>query len=80
MPKPDPLAAALDAISAPTGGGVQGRIVQLFSDRPEVLDAIARARRERKLSYAQIARALSRDGNTVGPAAVQTWLDRQGIE
>lgn len=77
--KSDPLAVALDMIERGATGGTQGKIVALFGDRPDVLDAIVRARRDRKLSYQQIAKVLSADGEPISAGAVQSWLSRQGI-
>jgi hypothetical protein len=73
----DPLAAALDA----TQGAVKGnKIDGYFSDRPEVLEAIKRARKDRKLSYAVIANTLSTEADVyVSEGAVKTWLSRNGI-
>lgn len=80
MPKTDPLAIALDLAERGRSGGPEGRVVALFGDRPDVLDAIRRARTDRKLSYAQIAKVLSADGEPLSEGAVKSWLTRQGID
>lgn len=80
MPKPDPLAAALDELVEPASGGTKLRILQLFEDRPAVLDSIRSARRDRHLSFNQIAERLTTSGEEpVSSAAVKAWLKRQGI-
>lgn len=78
--KSDPLAVALDLVERGRNGGTEGRVVALFGDRPDVLDAIRRARLDRKLSYAQIAKVLSADGEPISEGAVKSWLSRQGID
>jgi hypothetical protein len=78
--KPHPLAAGLDEVVPSGAGGAGLRIVNLFGDQPEVLDAIRRARRDRKLSFAAIAKFLTVNGDhPVSSAAVQTWLAKEGI-
>lgn len=77
--KPDPLAAALDAVTKPRRGGMTLRVEALFANRPEVTDAIKRARRERGLSFRQIAELISTPDETITEGAVQLWLKRQGI-
>lgn len=79
--KADPLAEALDKATATPNAGQGGRVMQLYSDRPDVLESIRRARRDRKLSHAHIAKVLSSNGDgTVSRAAVQNWLSKEGIE
>lgn len=82
MPQPDndPLAALLNNTDTSGLAGSKSRVMFLYGDRPEVLDAIRRARLERKLSFSQIARVLSSEGNKISDGAVQTWLRSQGIE
>jgi hypothetical protein len=80
MPTSDPIAAALDAVASPSGSGQTPKVEMLFGDRPAVLEAIKRARRDRQLSYQQIATALCvEDGVTLSSSAVKNWLSRQGI-
>lgn len=79
MGKPDPLAAALDAVAEPTNGGTTSRVEFLFGNRPDVLASIERARRDRKLSYRQIAKVLSADGASISEGAIQGWLNKRGI-
>lgn len=80
MPKRDDLAAGLDQLTAGPGGGTTPKVIQLYGDRPEVLDAIRRARSERHLSFKQIAVYLSANGPSISEGAVQTWLNKQGID
>ena len=76
MPKPDPLAAELDELS--TGETTsQGKVERWFGDRPDVLDAIRRAR-ARGVPYAAIAKKLSTPDRYLSDKAVKSWLDRQG--
>jgi hypothetical protein len=81
MTKPkNPLAAGLDDLAAPRGG-VGMRVITLFGDQPEVLDAIRRARRDRRLSYSAIANYLSANsGHRITANPVQKWLNSEGIE
>lgn len=78
-PNPDPIAASLDALDKKRTGGTGLRVEQLFADRPEVLASIIRARRERGLSFGQIAEALSTEDATITAGPVQKWLERQGV-
>lgn len=81
MVKSDPLAAALDAAHDEHRHTNRSKIEILFGERPEVLDSIRRARRERKLSYAQIARVLTRESGTrITDGVVSGWLATQGID
>lgn len=68
----DPLAAALNATPC-IKPGVKSRIVTLFGDRPDVLDAI-RAARARGLSCQHIADTLSTADAKVSDGAVNKWL------
>jgi hypothetical protein len=78
--KPDPLAAGLDGLASSGTGGSGPRVLVLFGDRPEVLESIRRARRDRKLSYAAIAKFLTVNGEQhISAGAVQKWLDKEGI-
>ncbi len=69
----DPMAAALDAASHGRPGQ-KSRIAWLFADRPAVLESIRRAR-DRNISFAMIADAISTADQPVSPGAVKTWLD-----
>jgi ribosome-binding protein aMBF1 (putative translation factor) len=82
MPKAerDPLAAALDAVTEKRTGGTQRRVLELFGDRPQVLDAIRKARRDRGLSFKQIAELVSTPGASVTAGPIQKWLNGQGIQ
>ena len=76
MGKPDPLVAALKATGTQKCGR-QLRIIELFGDRPDVLDAIRDARR-RGVSCATIARTLSTPEQTVCSNSVDIWYRRHG--
>lgn len=80
MSKIDPIAAALDAAKPIGNASNRPRMLVLFGDRPDVLDAVRRARRDRHLSTAQIARLISTPGATIGESAVKTWLALEGID
>jgi hypothetical protein len=77
-PKPDPLAAALDAATPSSGGHHQFKLDILFGDRPTVLASIVAAFK-RGLGYETIARILSKQEQTViAPTAVKSWLNANG--
>jgi hypothetical protein len=83
MPKPtiDPIVAALDS-ALPTAGGQRPKLLVLYGDRPEVLEAVVRARTSRGLSYEAIAKVLTKnapEGESVSAGAVKKWLDAQSI-
>jgi hypothetical protein len=63
----------------PRRSGRESKIVTLFRDRPEVLDAVKQARVERQLSFRRIAEVLSQDGEYISEGAVQNWLRTEGI-
>lgn len=78
MPKsPDPFAAAMLA-APPKKTGAPGKILALWGDRPEVLEAIRSLRRDQGRSFAQIADLLAAE-HKVNASTVQTWLKGQGI-
>lgn len=72
------LVTALDSLR-PTSNGNVPKIVVLFGDQPEVLEAI-KAARLRKCSYAQIAKTLSTPDAPISESAIKSWLTMQGIE
>jgi hypothetical protein len=75
----NPLAAGLTALT-PTRGGVKLRVLELWGDEPEVLEAIRVARRDNGLSYNAIARYLtSKSGHHITANPVQKWLNEEGI-
>lgn len=76
----DDLLNDLLAIAPADGGGQQMRIPMLFGDRPDILDAIRSARRDRKASWQSIADLLSRHGHRISATAVRNWLVSEGIE
>jgi hypothetical protein len=80
MTKPkNPLAAGLTAL-APSRGGIRMRVIQLWGDEPEVLEAIRIARRDNGLSYAAIAKYLTaKSGHHITANPVQKWLNEEGI-
>lgn len=77
MPK-SAVAAALNSL-VPTMNSSIHKIVMLFGDQPDVLEAIREARR-RRCSYAQIAKTLSSPDAAVSESAVKSWLQAQGID
>jgi hypothetical protein len=81
MATPDPLTAALDALDLSDDNGKRMKVDVLFGDRPDVLDSIRRARRDRGTTFVQIARTLSAAAPMrVSEKAVASWLHSQGIE
>lgn len=76
----DPLVEALDQAEPIGSTGQMQKVDAYFENRPEVKEAIRRARVERKLSFKQIALILSKDPNVqIGEGSVKNWLQRQGI-
>jgi hypothetical protein len=55
------------------------KVLEIFGDSPEVLEAIKTARRDRRLSYRLISEVLSQNGTMVSEGAVQNYLRSQGI-
>lgn len=81
MVKRKSLVEALDGETA-IGRGSPGklRVKELFGDRPEVIEAIIRARRDRRLSYAHIADTLNQEpGISISEGAVKLFLRREGV-
>lgn len=72
------LVTSLDSL-IPTMNSSVHKIVVLFGDQPDVLEAIREARK-RKCSYAQIAKTLSTPVMPVSESAVKSWLQTQGID
>ena len=80
MPKSDPLVDALDNLT-PTGKTQQLKVLVLFGEQPDVLDAIRRAH-ARRLSAGQIADALTRQlpaGESISESSVRTWLKSEKL-
>jgi hypothetical protein len=76
----DPLAKSLDATETKVQITNQSKIEVLFGDRPEVKEAIIRARK-RRLSFNEIAVALNQEPNVkVSGDIVSKWLKGQGIK
>lgn len=71
----DPLAVALSEATMTTGG-TRLKVEQLFGDRPEVIEAIISARRDRKLGYQTIAKLISKaePHNAIGADAIENFL------
>jgi hypothetical protein len=63
----------------PLRDGRSLKIIEVFGDQPEVLDAIRTARVERGLSYRVIAQVLSKSGEKISEGAVQNYLRAEGI-
>ena len=58
----------------------KSKIDKLFGERPQVLESIIKARKERNLSYTEIAKVLSSDPEiSVSDTSVKNWLDKKGI-
>jgi ribosome-binding protein aMBF1 (putative translation factor) len=55
------------------------KVLEIFGDSPDVLEAIKTARRDRRLSYRSIAEVLNKSGVVVSEGAVQNYLRSQGI-
>lgn len=77
-PPPDPLACALDAEQP---GGRPNKVERTYADRPEVLESIVRARRDRRLSVRQIADTLSKNDplHNFSEGAVRSFLIKRGV-
>jgi DNA-binding MurR/RpiR family transcriptional regulator len=71
------LVTALESLH-PTSNGNMPKVIALFGNQPEVLEAIREARR-RKCSYVQIAKTLSTPENPISETAIKSWLTSQGI-
>jgi hypothetical protein len=74
----NPLLDKLQQIG-PLPAGSGPKIVRLFADQPEVLEAIIEARK-RRCSFAQIAKAITTPENLVSDNAVKTFLTSRGID
>ena len=72
------LVTALESLR-PTSNGNVPKVLALFGDQPEVLEAI-KAARLRKCSYSQIAKTLSTVDNPISESAIKSWLGMQGID
>jgi hypothetical protein len=73
------LAAEL-AAAQPFRDGRQMKIMELFGNQPDVLDAIVQARVERGLSFRVIAGVLSKSGEQISEGAVQNYLRSRGFQ
>lgn len=72
------LVTALDSLR-PQSGGTTPKVITLFGDQPQVLEAI-KAARLRKCSFVQIAKTLSTPEAPISESAIKTWLHMQGID
>lgn len=73
---PDPIVAALDQMEVNRGGNTP---VLPGKCTPAQIEAIRVARRERGLSYRQIATALKAGGIVVSEGTVAKWLRSEGL-
>lgn len=76
----DPLAATLASAPGRRVISKEGKVVQLFGHRPQVLEEIKRCRFEKHYSFGYIAELLNGglpDGESISEAAVQKWLAKQ---
>jgi DNA-binding MurR/RpiR family transcriptional regulator len=71
------LVTALESLH-PTSNGNMPKVIALFGNQPEVLEAIREARR-RKCSYVQIAKTLTTPEAPISETAIKSWLTSQGI-
>jgi hypothetical protein len=75
----DPIAEALLTEETDPKGGRKFRVVELFGDQPEVLDAIRQLRLS-GVSYRQLSKRVKKvTGHHVTPNAFMNWLDSQDI-
>lgn len=72
------LAAEL-ANAKPLRDGRTMKIVEVFGDQPDVLDAIVQARVERGLSFRVISQVLSKGEHEISEGAVQNYLRSRGV-
>jgi hypothetical protein len=72
------LLSALESLRPMTSNNTP-KVIVLFGDQPEVLEAI-KAARLRKCSYAQIAKTLSTPEAPISETAIKSWLAMQGID
>jgi hypothetical protein len=78
--KRDELSSKLDKTDINKSGRKTLKVDMEFGDRPEVLESILNARRDRGLSFRLIAEVLSEDlGDPISSTAVQSWCRRRGV-
>lgn len=75
---PKELLQALNSL-VPLGGGSGMKVMLLFGDQPDVLDAIVEARK-RRCSFVQIAKAISTPDAPISDAAVKKFLMSRGVD
>ena len=78
MTKPDPVAAALASALASSGTKGQTTIERVYSNRPEVLEAIREAldRGVTQKDIAGILTAGAPEGVVITPGQVKTWKEK----
>ena len=76
MPKTE-MASALEALR-PNVSRSTFKILVMFGDQPDVLDAI-KAARARRCSYSQIAKTLTTVDAPISETAIKSWLDAEGV-
>jgi CTP:molybdopterin cytidylyltransferase MocA len=72
------MATALEALT-PNVSRSTYKILVMFGDQPEVLEAIRQAR-ARRCSYSQIAKTLTTPNAPISETAIKSWLDAEGID
>jgi hypothetical protein len=75
----DPIAEALLTEETDTKTGRTFRVLELFGDQPEVLDAIRQLRLS-GVSYRQLSKRVKKvTGHYVAPGAFLNWLESENI-
>lgn len=77
--QPDPILTALASLPPASSGGQPMKVVRVYGDRPDILEAIRQARLSGR-ACDKIARAISTDQHLISEAAVRKWLRSQGID
>jgi hypothetical protein len=72
------MASALEALT-PNISRATFKVLVMFGDQPEVLEAI-KAARARRCSYNQIAKTLTTPNAPISETAIKSWLDAEGID
>jgi hypothetical protein len=75
----DPIAEALLAEETDPKDSRKFRVVELFGDQPDVLDAIRKLRLS-GVSYRQLSKRVKKvTGHYVAPGAFMNWLESENI-
>jgi len=78
--KTNPIIEALMSAAAGPNKS-QNRVDQLFGDQPDVLEAIIVARRDKKLTFAQISKILAAGSKEyISAGSVSGWCAKQGVD